>query len=353
MQSHMTCFAIGLWFSLVASLAPARAADSAPPLAVKVVHPQRGEITRFITLPGNVRAYQQATLYAKVAGYLKSISVDKGDAVKEGALLAEIEVPELIADRAKYKAEVEVAKIDYDRVREAQSKAPDLVVPQTVDNAKGKFEIAKANLERIETLLGFAKLTAPFAGVVTTRNVDAGAFIPAATSGSAANTAAVLTLMDFSKVRVQVAVPEPEVPLVAKGEPVKVSIEELPGRSFDGTITRFAYALDDTTKTMLAEAELDNAKWELRPGMFATVKIGIERKIDALLVPAEAVVMEKNNAFVFTVVDGKAKKVAVKIGFSDAGKMEIVSGVAASDRVILVGKQTLTDGQPVNAVEAR
>ena len=185
------------------------------------------------------------------------------------------------------------------------------------------------------------------------RNVDAGAFIPAATSGSAANTAAVLTLMDFNKVRVQVAVPEPEVPLVAKGQPVKVSVEELPGRGFEGTITRFAYALDDATKTMLADAELENPKWELRPGMFATVKIGIERKTDALLVPAEAVVMEKNNAFVFAVVDGKAKKVAVKIGFSDAGKIEIVSGVTASDRVILVGKQALTDGQPVNAVEAR
>ena len=123
-------------------------------------------------------AYQQATLYAKVAGYLKTIAVDKGDAVKEGALLAEIEVPELIADRAKFKAELEVAQIDYQRVSDAQKKASDLVVPQTVDNARGKLEIAKANLERNETLLGFARITAPFGGTVTRRPGPPGAGSP-------------------------------------------------------------------------------------------------------------------------------------------------------------------------------
>src|SRR5204863_5017855 len=106
-----------------------------------------------ITLPGNVLAYQQATLYAKVAGYLKTITVDKGDRVKEGDLIADIEVPEMLADRAKYKTELEVADLDYKRLRESQKKFPDLVVPQTVDNAKGKLDIAKANLERTETLL--------------------------------------------------------------------------------------------------------------------------------------------------------------------------------------------------------
>ncbi len=324
-----------------------------PPATVQIVHPHRGEITRSVTLPASVLAYQQATLYAKVAGYLKTITVDKGDEVKEGALLADIEVPELLADLAKFRAELEVAAIDYKRVSEAQKKAPDLVVPQTVDNAKGKLDIAKANLERTETLLNFAKITAPFSGVITKRMVDPGAFIPAATSGSAAQNAALLTLMDFSKVRIQVAVPELEAAFVKKDQPIKVSVEGLPGRPFDGKITRFSYALDDATKTMLAEAELPNPTRELRPGMFATIKIGIERKTDTLLVPVESLFVEKTKNSVFTVTDNKAKKVAVKAGFNDGVSIEILDGLKGSEPVILVGKQILNDGQPVNAVEGK
>src|SRR6266852_6124645 len=110
-------------------------ARSAPPMNVQTVSPKRGEITRSITLPGNVLAWQQATLYAKVPGYLRTIAVDKGDRVKQGALLAEIEVPEIEADLAKNKADLEVADMDYQRLSEARKKSPDLVTPQTVDDA--------------------------------------------------------------------------------------------------------------------------------------------------------------------------------------------------------------------------
>src|SRR5216117_3785919 len=103
--------------------------EVAPPVAVQVVQPKRGPITRNVTLPGEIKAYQQATLYAKVAGYLKTITVDKGDRVKEGDLIADIEVPEMLADRAKFKTEVEVADLDYKRLSESQKKLPDLVVP--------------------------------------------------------------------------------------------------------------------------------------------------------------------------------------------------------------------------------
>src|SRR6266853_5939423 len=264
---------------------------SSPPLAVQLVKPKRGAITRNISLPGEIKPYQQATLYAKVAGYLKTITVDKGDQVKEGVLLADIEVPELLADRARYKSEVEVADLDYKRLSESQKKFPDLVVPQTVDNAKGKLDVARASLERTESLLGFAKIIAPFSGIITKRMVDPGAFIPAATSGSTAQNAAIVTLSDLNRVRVQVAVPELESSLIANDQPAKLSVDGLPGRNCDGKITRFSYSLDDLSKTMLAEIELPNPKLELRPGMYALVKIGIERKEDALLVPADALLV--------------------------------------------------------------
>src|SRR6266550_7122000 len=122
--------------------------QSAPPVPVQITQPKHGPITRFVTLPGEVKPYQQATLYAKVTGYLKTITVDKGDQVKEGALLAEIEAPELLADRARYKAELGLATVDLKRLSEARQKAPDLVVPLSVDTAKGKYDMAKASLER-------------------------------------------------------------------------------------------------------------------------------------------------------------------------------------------------------------
>jgi membrane fusion protein (multidrug efflux system) len=325
----------------------------APPAAVDVVRPERGPITRYVTLPGEIKPYQQATLYAKVAGYLKTIMVDKGDPVKEGALLAEIEVPELLAERARYRAEVEVADLDYKRLSESQKKAPDLVMPQTVDDARGKLDVAKANLERTETLLNYAKIIAPFSGIVTRRMVDPGAFIPAATSGSAAQNAAIITLTDFNRVRLQVAVPEVEASLVATGQPVKFTVEGLPGRSFDGQVTRFSYSLDEESKTMLVEIELPNPKLVLRPGMYAMVKIGIERKKDAFLVPVDALVQEKAGAFVFTLTGNRAKKLPVKTGFDDGRRVEIVNGLKPDQSVILVGKQPLSDGQPIRPKEAK
>ncbi len=325
----------------------------APPVSVKLVEPKRGEILRTISLPANVVANQQATLYSKVTGYLKTIAVDKGDEVKAGDVLAEIEVPELLADLAKYKAEFEIAELDFKRASDAQKKAPDLIVSQSVDTVKSKSAMAKANLDRAETLMSFCKISAPFSGVITKRFVDVGAFVPAATSGSAPQNAALLTIADFKTVRVQVAVPEPEVPLIKKNLPVKVSVEELPGKNFVGNVTRFSQALDDASKTMLVEIDLENSSGALRPGMYAIAKIGVEKHSNTLLLPVEAVLVEKNGSSVFTVVDGKAKKVAVKTGFNDGVFVEMLENVSENVPVILVGKMTLANGQPVKVVEAK
>lgn len=331
--------------------APAKDAPAAA-TSVQVAKPQRGVIHRMVSLPGEIRPAQQATLYAKVTGYLKMIAVDKGDEVKEGAVIAEIEVPELLADTSKYKAEVELAAIDYKRIGEAQKSAPDLVTPLSVDTARGKYEVAKANLERAETLQKFTRITAPFSGIITRRTVDPGAFIPAATAGSP-QSAALVTIADFRTVRVQVAVPEVEASLVKKDQPAQISVEGLPGRKFEGKVTRFSYALEDVSKTMLCEIELPNPKLELRPGMYATVKIGIERKENALLIPVDGLVMEKANAFVFVDAGGRAKKTPIKIGFNDGANVEALSGLNGDERVIRVGKTPLADGQIIQAMEGQ
>jgi membrane fusion protein (multidrug efflux system) len=335
-------------FSLLVVAVSLHAADAPE---VKVVSPHRGEVVRYVTLPGTLRANQQVTLYAKVAGYLKSIAVDKGDTVKSGQALAELEIPELLADRLRREADLHIATADVERVHGAQAKAPDLVTSQTVDEAEAKLAVAKASLAQADTLLRYGQMAAPFAGVITMRYVDPGAFVPAATGNSSPAAAAVVTLMDFSVIRAQVAVPETEASRVRVGEPVSISVDGLPGRNFTASVSRQSYALDEATRTLLVEADLPNSDLVLRPGMYASIKVGVEKHTDTLLVPAAALVKEKTANFLFTLANGKAVRNAVKVGFNDNVNVEILEGVAESARVILPGKLTLTPDQAVT--EAR
>ena len=316
-----------------------------PPAQVRITHPSVGPITRSVMLPAQVIAFQEATLYAKVSGYLKSIAVDKGDKVAAGAVLARIEIPELVASRAKQQAELKAAQADYGRLQESLQKAPDLVVPEMVDQARGRFEIARASLDQSETLLGYATITAPFSGIITRRAVDPGALIQASS--------AILGLMDFSKVRLQIAVPEVEASRVTVGQPVLVTTENLPGMHFDGKVTRFTYALDAASRTMLTEVMLDNPQLALCPGMLVNARMGIENKQGALLMPVESLVMEKANAFAYTLDGNKAAKHPIKIGFNDGKNVEVLDGLSAGDAVILAaGKLKLNNGQPVQVAAA-
>lgn len=225
-----------------------------------------------ISLPAQIKAYQEAVLTAKVAGYLKALPVDKGDKVRAGELIADIEVPELVADRAQFAAQVNVARLDYDRIQQAVKTAPDLVTPQNVDDARGKLQVAQAQLDRVDTLLRYARITAPFSGTITARYVDPGAFIPVP-SGSDQKSAAIVSLMDFSRVRVQIPVPEDDALKIVKGTPASFTVQGAPGRVFRAQVTRVSYALEPNSKTMLAEIEMDNPGGILRPGMYATVQL--------------------------------------------------------------------------------
>lgn len=329
-----------------AGAGPAAGAAATGPVALPVVAARRGAVTRSVTLPAQVQPLRQAILYARVAGYLGSIGVDKGDHVKSGQLLAKVEVPELEAARARQQAEFAAAESDYLRLKESRERAPDLVVPQMLDQARGKYEIARASLQQSETMLGYANIVAPFAGVITQRFVDPGALIPAGGG------APVVTLMDFSSVRLQIAVPEQEAALVRAGQDVTVSSEDLAGTKFAAKITRFAYALDPATRTMQAEVVLPNPQAALRPGMLAAAKIGIQTHDKALLVPVAAIVTDKSGTYVWAHAGGQASKRMVKTAFTDGVNTEISEGLQEGDAVIVVGKATLKEGQAVTAQAA-
>jgi membrane fusion protein (multidrug efflux system) len=159
--------------------------------------------------------------------------------------------------------------------------------------------------------------------------------------------------MDFSTVRLQVAVPEIEAARVAVGQPVQVTTDNLPGRRFDGQVTRFTYALDPANRTMLVEAILKNPDLALRPGMLVTVKLGIEHKEQATLMPTEALVTERSNNFAYALEDNKAAKHAIKVGFNDGKNVEVTDGLKPTDSIIVPGKLKLSDGQPVQVVPAQ
>lgn len=238
-----------------ASASPADAASTAP-----------------LLLPGEVLAYQAAILTAKVAGYLKNIPVDKGDKVKAGDLIADIEVPELLADRVQYRAQVDVAHREFDRMQQAAKTAPDLVTPDALDNARGRLEVAQAQLDRINALLGYARITAPFSGTITARYVDPGAFIPVPSQSSQQGTG-IVTLMDFSRVRIQMGVPEGDAYKIRPGCPVAFTAAGVPGKRFTAPITRVSYALDRSVRTMLAEVDMENPGNALQPGMYLSVEV--------------------------------------------------------------------------------
>ncbi len=338
----------------LAQYGPAGGPAAAPAAAqVQVTSPKRGEIHRFITLPGTLRANQQVTLHAKVAGYLKSIAVDKGDKVKAGQILAEIEMPELVAERAKYEAELNIAKVESGRLNTARAKAPDLITPAATDTANARLAMAQAGLALNDSLMRYSKISAPFDGTVTMRYFDAGAFVPAATASSNPTAAAIVTIMDYSTVRVRVPVPEIEASRIQVGQPVIVTTESLPGRTVRGTVARQSGALDEATRSLLVEADVPNADGTLRPGMYVQTKIGVEKHTDALLIPAAALVREKAAGFVFTFADGRAVRVPVKYGFIDGTNAEILEGITETARVIIPGKAALVSGQAVVATEVK
>jgi membrane fusion protein (multidrug efflux system) len=327
------------------------------PATVAVVQPRRGDVVRTITLPGDLVGFYQADLYGKVSGYLKSISVDKGDAVTAGQVLAEIEVPELQQKLRRARASLDVQRRTYERLQKVWKSDHRLVAQEDVDIAQGQFEEANAEVEELEALTSYTRIVAPFDGVVTGRFVDPGALIQASGSqsggaqGAAGPTKAgvspVVSVADLSKLRVYVYVPEAETSLIRQGMPARLTLREFPGRQFKGTVARFSKALDLSTRTMLTEVDLDNARHELYPGMYADVSLELARHAQVLQVPITAVGSEKNQSVVYVVNDQHLRRVPVTTGLTTPGNVEITSGLGGNEQVVKNFSPELSEGEKV------
>jgi RND family efflux transporter MFP subunit len=315
-------------------------------LSVQVMKPLRRDITQTLTLPANVSPWYQATLYAKTPGYLKWIGSDKGDTVKKGQLLAEIDSPEVEQQFRQAEADYRIKQITFQRLMNVWKENPEVIAKQDVDVAEAAAKGAKHVMENRRTLLGYTKVYAPFSGVLTARFADPGALIQSAATTSM-QAVPLFTLMDLEKVRVYVSVPQ-EASLQAKqGVPAIITSRDLPGQELRATITRTTNALDPATRSLLVEIDLPNPDHQLQPGMFVTTTLILKERPQVLALPPSALVTSANGKFVFIVEEGRAKRVPVKTGLDDGVWIEMTDGLQEGMDVVVVGKSGLTDGQAV------
>ncbi|MBI1940491.1 MAG: efflux RND transporter periplasmic adaptor subunit [Acidobacteria bacterium] len=342
---------------------------------VTVIEPLRRAAVRSITLPATVEAFEKATLYAKVAGYLQWIKVDRGDRVRKGEVLALLAIPEmekeyrsaqaavLEADAAAERAQADAAlkELTYKRLASVRESQADVISEQEVDEARARAEVAhgevkfarakierlRAEAERIEALMDYARIKSPYDGIITERFVDPGNLIQNAAASR--DSAPIVTVMDMDRVRVFVDVPEPDVAEVDRGDPVEVEFDGLVGKIFRAAVTRFATALSPGTRTMRVEIDLPNPNHLIRPGMYGRATLRLAEQAEALFLPAESLRVDaEGNKFVLVVQDGRVRKVAVETGLDD-GKLIQVKGLTGGEQVVLASPGALEEGAAVEA----
>jgi RND family efflux transporter MFP subunit len=304
---------------------------------------------RTVTLPGEVRPWKQATLFAKISGYVKRMLVDKGDRVREGQVLATLESPDTDQQVLSARADLATKKIVSDRYEKL---APQGVVSQQeLDQASGSLHVGQAQLARAAALENYEAIRSPFEGIITARFVDVGALLPAAT-GSTTGAQPVVEVTDMSVVRIYAYPGQADAPFVRDGMPVKLEIDAHPGELVDARVTRTSHALESRTRTMLTEIDVDNKNDWVMPGVFVRVTMTLDTP-STLVVPAEAVFLREGKTTVAVVEGGRVRFAPIEAGDDDGRVVRVLSGVSEGQEVALHVGDEVSDGAAVQAVPAR
>jgi RND family efflux transporter MFP subunit len=322
---------------------------------VNVVTPQGGQGGGDLNLPGRLQAYSRAPIFARTSGYLKYWKADIGQKVKAGEVLAEIETPDLDQQLLQAKADLASARANESLAqttakRWQSMRDSDSVSKQEVDEKVGDYDAkhalaaaAAANLERIQALKGYAKLTAPFDGTVTARETDVGALINAGGGGQE-----LFVVSDVRKLRMYVNVPQNYAPSIKQGATVKLTVPEYPGQTFVGTVESSSASISAATGTTLVQVSVDNEAGKLLPGAYASVEFDVAGDARLFSVPASALVYDEKGLRV-AVVDAQNKVSFKDVTITrDLGKtIQLGSGIAAGDRLIESPPDGLADGDTV------
>jgi RND family efflux transporter MFP subunit len=403
--------------------------DGLQTIRVKTIQPTRERLQRTSTQAAQVTPYEEADLYAKTSGFLETVHVDIGDKVRQGQVLAEIWIPEMVQERihkeallerakaeqtqadaaikaaeslveatkarvdesnsqvARYVADAKFRKIEYERHLElfneralqrdivdekgaqhesaqaseaaarsaAQTARANLLVDEAKLNqahadlvgAKARVKVAQAELEHANVLLGYAKVSAPYDGVITKRFVHPGAFIKSAAEGTGSP---LFHIAKVDRVRIVADIPEADSSWVKQGQPATFRVDALRGQEFQGKVARFADALDTDSRTMKLEVALDSTSPRLRAGMYGSVTITLADQKDALLLPSSVLVTRAGEPGVMVANSGRAELREIEIGQNDGIRMHVLQGLRDGDPVISEGKDDVRDGQPVEVI---
>ena len=370
--------------------AEARLPEKAEVPTVAVAKAAPADLSRSVKLTAEFKPFQEIDVMAKVSGYVKQIRVDVGDRVRQGELLATLEIPEMADDLARAKASVarsdaevaranddiaraesahNIAHLSYQRLEEVSKKRPGLIAQQEIDDAHSRdlgaeaqlaaaksnhaaaiqqVDVNKADVGKVNTMHDYTRVTAPFAGVVTKRYADTGSMIQA---GTASQTQAMplIRLSENSLLRLILPVPESVVPRIRVGQQVEVNVPSL-NRTFPGKVARFSDKVQSSTRTMDTEVDVPNPSLVLIPGMYAEVNLTLDRRPGALAIPVSAVDAgtEPNNGRVMLVSpEGKVEARKVSLGLETANLVEVLSGLRDGDLVVIGSRASLQAGQQV------
>lgn len=357
-------------------------------VSVGVTKVGRKSLGRTLTLSSELVPFQEIDVYAKESGFVRKLNVDYGSRVKEGDVMAVLEIPELEFqlqqddaaikaasdqithaehDLNRVQAQGKVLHLEYDRLNGVAKTKPGLVAQQEVDDAEGKDLAAQAQVEASQSsleaaqsqlaldkakrqhdqaLFDYSKITAPFAGVVTQRYANYGTLMQAGT-GSSTQAIPLVRLSEDDKFRLVIPVPESYVHYIHIGDPVTVNVPSL-NHSFPGKVTRFSVDVKEDTRTMHTEVDVENPNHVLIPGFYAEATITLENKPDALAVPLQAVDHDAQGTMVDVVdASGKIAVRRVNLGIQTATAAEVLSGLEDGDMVVVSDRSGLKAGQPV------
>jgi RND family efflux transporter MFP subunit len=424
-----TAAAIGCQSSSEEEASRKKASQSAEAvMRVEVVRPERYTVRRTVGEPGELEAYETTPIHAKIAGYVQNVSVDIGDEIKKGQVLAELWVPEFAADLQEKRAVVEQAQ-----AKKAQAEAAVKVAQAAVTRAEARVAEVQAGVKRVdaeltrwqledhrvtqlfeeraqtgtlldethnklhsaeaardeiraqvksaeaalnearseldkarsdvvaaassvdvareaarqaEALLEYAKIVAPFDGIITQRNVHTGHLTR---PGSDSPPLFVAARSDI--VRIAVNIPETYATDVDPGDPAVIDLQAMKGRTVEGKVTRTAWALDPKTRTIRVEIDIPNPGGRLRPGLYAKAMVIVEEHKDVLTIPTTAVVQDKGKSFCVVVVDGKAVRRTIETGLSDGTRTEVTSRLDGSEEVVKASAGSIVEGQAVEVIK--
>jgi len=339
-------------------------------VAVAVTKVTREALSRGQNFDAEFRPHEEIELHAKVAGFLESLTVDVGDRVTNGQLLATLEIPELSdeleharamekrseAELQKAEAEHGQTHLAYTRLAAVDKAQPNLIAQQDIDLAQAKdrgadaaletarqqIQVAKTDTKKLQTMVKYSRITALFDGVITKRFADPGALI----HGGGSSSSPLVRLSQNNQLRLVFPVSVSFVPMIKLGDSVEIKVQSL-GRTFPGKISRFTRKIETSTRTMEVEAEVSNADLVLIPGMYASVSLQLEHRDHTLVVPVEAVSRQKTSTVFVINKDNQIEERTIQLGLETPSKLEVLAGLSENELVMIGSRTQVKPGQKV------